>query len=73
MKSKSSAAAEAGMYHWIDVAIVAGKDCMAAWLYSTTTKYTSPNPGLAPVLAHGLGVTKELKLDVYASKFHQLG
>jgi pimeloyl-ACP methyl ester carboxylesterase len=45
---------------------------MCGWLYSSD-HFTSLNPGPAIVLAHGLGGTKELKLDVYADKFNQLG
>jgi cephalosporin-C deacetylase-like acetyl esterase len=45
---------------------------MAGWLYPST-KYNSANKGPAIVLGHGLGGTKELKLDVFADEFNQLG
>lgn len=67
-----TAAADAGIEHRVDVKIPAANEYMAAWLY-TSRKYTAANPGPAIVLAHGLGATKELKLDVYASKFNNLG
>lgn len=67
-----SPAADAGIDRRIDVEIPAGKERMAAWLYASP-KATASNPGPAIVLAHGLGATKELKLDVYAAKFNELG
>jgi len=70
--SKCTLAADAGIDRRIDVEIPAGKERMAGWLY-TSTKYTASKPGPAMVLAHGLGAVKELKLDVYASKFNEMG
>lgn len=64
--------ADAGIERRIDIEIPAGKDRMVGWLYSSQI-HTTSNPGPALVLAHGLGATKELKLDVYASKFNELG
>lgn len=45
---------------------------MCGWLYSSE-KFTASYPGPAIVLAHGLGGTKELKLDVYADCFNRMG
>lgn len=45
---------------------------MCGWLYSSR-HFTASKPGPAIVLAHGLGATKELKLDVYADRFNQMG
>jgi dipeptidyl aminopeptidase/acylaminoacyl peptidase len=67
-----AAAADAGIERRIDVEIPAGSERMAAWLYSSQ-KYSAEHPGPAIVLAHGLGATKELRLDVFASKFNELG
>lgn len=64
--------ANAGIERRIDVEIPAGEEIMAGWLYSSQ-KFSSSKPGPAIVLAHGLGATKELKLDVFASKFNELG
>lgn len=47
------------------------KDLMCGWLYPSGNS-TPSNPGPAIVLAHGLGRTKELKLDVYADSFNRL-
>lgn len=71
-RDMTTAAADAGIDRRIDVEILAGKECMAAWLYSSQT-HSASEPGPAIVLAHGLGATKELKLDVFASKFNELG
>ena len=45
---------------------------MSGWLYSSQ-RFTALDPGPAIVMAHGLGGTKELKLDVYADRFNKLG
>jgi len=67
-----SQSADAGIERRTDIKIPAGEDTMVGWLYSSQ-KYTASKPGPAIVLAHGLGATKELKLDVFASKFNELG
>lgn len=64
--------ANAGLDRRADIEIPSAKDRMVGWLYSSE-KYTASNPGPAIVLAHGLGGTKELQLDVYADKFNKLG
>lgn len=64
--------ANAGIENRRDIEIPSGNDRMVGWLYSSK-KYTSSNRGPAIVLGHGLGATKELKLDVYADKFNQMG
>ncbi|KAB8766473.1 hypothetical protein FH972_026633 [Carpinus fangiana] len=64
--------ANAGIERRIDVEFNLGEDRLVGWLYSSQ-KYTASNPGPAIVIGHGLGGTKEIKLDVYADKFNQLG
>ncbi|KAB8204764.1 Alpha/Beta hydrolase protein [Aspergillus parasiticus] len=65
--------ATAGIEHRVDIKIASSsEDFMCGWLYSSQ-KFTASNPGPAIVLAHGLGGTKELKLDVYADSFNQMG
>jgi len=67
-----AAAADAGIDRRSNIQIPAANELMAGWLYPSA-KYTATNPGPALVLAHGLGGTKELRLDVFADKFNQLG
>lgn len=63
----------AGIARRVDTKIASSEeDFMCGWLYSSH-KFTASNPGPAIVLAHGLGGTKELKLDVYADAFNQMG
>lgn len=64
--------ANAGIERRVDIEIPSGPDRMVGWLY-TSQKYTASQPGPAIVLGHGLGATKELKLDVYADKFNAMG
>lgn len=65
--------ANAGVERRVDIQIPSvSDDLMAGWLYSSS-HFTSSTRGPAIVLAHGLGGTKELKLDVYADQFNQLG
>lgn len=65
--------ATAGIERRVDIRLASSsKDFMCGWLYSSQ-RFTASNPGPAIVLAHGLGGTKELKLDVYADKFNQMG
>ena len=67
--------AVAGIERRVDIRISSSsRDFMCGWLYSSH-KFTVSNPGSAIVLAHGLGGTKakELKLDVYADNFNQMG
>ncbi|KAH9827566.1 Alpha/Beta hydrolase protein [Teratosphaeria destructans] len=64
--------ANAGIDRRVDITIPFAGEQMAGWLYRSQ-KYTAANKGPAIVLGHGLGATKELKLDVYADKFNQLG
>lgn len=63
----------AGIERRTNVKIVSSSgDSLGGWLYSSP-KFTASNLGPAIVLAHGLGGTKELKLDVYADLFNQMG
>lgn len=65
--------ANAGIEQRVDIQIPSSSDdIICGWLYSSE-HFTSSNPGPAIVFAHGLGGTKELKLDVYADRFNQLG
>lgn len=65
--------ANAGIERRVDVQIPsASGDLMCGWLYSSP-HFTASRPGPAIVLAHGLGATKELKLDVYADEFNRMG
>jgi uncharacterized protein len=52
-----------------DVAFTSGEDTCAAWLY-TPTGVTSPP---VVVLGHGLGATREMRLDAFAERFAQAG
>ncbi|GMG29749.1 unnamed protein product [Aspergillus oryzae var. brunneus] len=65
--------ATAGIERRVEIKIASSsEDFMCGWLYSSQ-KFTVSNLGPAIVLAHGLGGTKELKLDVYADSFNQMG
>ncbi|GAB1196528.1 hypothetical protein APSETT444_005800 [Aspergillus pseudonomiae] len=57
--------ATAGIERRVDIKIASSSE----GLYT----FTASNPGPAIVLAHGLGGTKELKLDVYTDRFNQMG
>jgi pimeloyl-ACP methyl ester carboxylesterase len=52
-----------------DVSFISGDDTCAAWLY-TPTGVTSPP---VVVLGHGLGATREMRLDAFAERFAQAG
>jgi uncharacterized protein len=52
-----------------DVSIASGKDTCAAWLY-LPTGVTSPP---VAILGHGLGATREMRLDAFAERFAQAG
>jgi dienelactone hydrolase len=52
-----------------DVSFTSGTDSCAAWLYL-------PSGGAAPpvvILGHGLGATREMRLDAFAERFAQVG
>ena len=51
-----------------DVSFMSGKDTCAAWLYL-------PEGVASPVviLGHGLGATREMRLDAFAERFAQAG
>lgn len=49
------------------------EDMIRGWLYPSQLFSPSSKPGPAIVLAHGLGGTKEFKLDVYANEFNLMG
>jgi uncharacterized protein len=52
-----------------DVSIVSGEDTCAAWLY-LPDGVTSPP---VVILGHGLGGTREMRLDAFAERFAQAG
>ena len=52
-----------------DVSFSSGDDRCAAWLY-LPTGVTSP---LVVILGHGLGATREMRLDAFAERFAQAG
>jgi uncharacterized protein len=52
-----------------DVSFVSGEDTCAAWLY-LPTGVTSPP---VVILGHGLGGTREMRLDAFAERFAQAG
>ncbi|HSS25220.1 MAG TPA: alpha/beta fold hydrolase [Mycobacterium sp.] len=52
-----------------DVSITSGEDTCAAWLY-LPTGVTSPP---VVILGHGLGGTREMRLDAFAERFAQAG
>ena len=53
----------------LDVSFESGSDSCAAWLY-LPTGVTSPP---VVILGHGLGGTREMRLDAYAERFAQAG
>ncbi|MBI3226079.1 MAG: alpha/beta hydrolase [Mycolicibacterium cosmeticum] len=56
-------------YTRYDVSIASGEDMCAAWLYL-------PNGVTSPpvvILGHGLGATREMRLDAFAERFAQAG
>ena len=52
-----------------DVSFTSGEDTCAAWLY-LPTGVTSPP---VVILGHGLGATREMRLDAFAERFAQAG
>ena len=52
-----------------DVSFTSGEDTCAAWLY-IPTGVTSPP---VVILGHGLGATREMRLDAFAERFAQAG
>jgi dienelactone hydrolase len=52
-----------------DVSFTSGDDTCAAWLYLPTGVTTPP----AVILGHGLGGTREMRLDAFAERFAQAG
>jgi dienelactone hydrolase len=52
-----------------DVTFTSGEDTCAAWLY-VPTGVTSPP---VVILGHGLGATREMRLDAFAERFAQAG
>ena len=52
-----------------DVSFASGEDSCAAWLY-LPTGVTSPP---VVILGHGLGATREMRLDAFAERFAQAG
>jgi uncharacterized protein len=52
-----------------DVAFTSGTDSCAAWLYLPTGVTAPP----VVILGHGLGGTREMRLDAYAERFAQAG
>lgn len=52
-----------------DVTFASGKDTCSAWLY-LPTGVTSPP---VVILGHGLGATREMRLDAFAERFAQAG
>jgi fermentation-respiration switch protein FrsA (DUF1100 family) len=52
-----------------DVAFTSGEDSCAAWLYMPTGVTSPP----VVILGHGLGATREMRLDAFAERFAQTG
>ena len=52
-----------------DVSFASGEDSCAAWLYMPTGVTSPP----VVILGHGLGGTREMRLDGYAQRFAQAG
>jgi uncharacterized protein len=55
----------------VEVRFRSGTEECAGWLYSPAV--SSPEPGPAVVLGHGLGAVREMRLDAYASRFAAAG
>ncbi|WP_238997054.1 hypothetical protein [Mycolicibacterium sp. CBMA 361] len=51
-----------------DVSFASGKDTCAGWLYLPTGVAASPP---VVILGHGLGATREMRLDAFAERFAQ--
>jgi uncharacterized protein len=52
-----------------DVSFTSGEDTCAAWLYMPTAVTTPP----VVILGHGLGATREMRLDAFAERFARAG
>ncbi|OBI87091.1 alpha/beta hydrolase [Mycobacterium sp. 1245805.9] len=52
-----------------DVSFTSGEDTCAAWLYLPTGVASPP----VVILGHGLGATREMRLDAYAERFAEAG
>jgi dienelactone hydrolase len=52
-----------------DVSFTSGEDTCAAWLYLPTGATSPP----VVILGHGLGATREMRLDAFAERFAQAG
>ena len=52
-----------------DVSFISGEDTCAAWLYLPTGVASPP----VVILGHGLGATREMRLDAFAERFAQAG
>ena len=52
-----------------DVSFTSGDDTCAAWLYLPTGVISPP----VVILGHGLGATREMRLDAFAERFAQAG
>jgi uncharacterized protein len=52
-----------------DVSFTSGEDSCAAWLYMPAGVTSPP----VVILGHGLGATREMRLDAYAERFAQAG
>lgn len=52
-----------------DVSFASGEDTCAAWLYLPTGVASPP----VIILGHGLGATREMRLDAFAERFAQAG
>ncbi|MDR3660712.1 alpha/beta hydrolase [Mycobacterium sp.] len=52
-----------------DVSFTSGEDTCAAWLYLPTGVTAPP----VVILGHGLGATREMRLDAFAERFAQAG
>jgi cephalosporin-C deacetylase-like acetyl esterase len=52
-----------------DVSFASGEDTCAAWLYMPDGVASPP----AVILGHGLGATREMRLDAFAERFAQAG
>ena len=52
-----------------DVSFTSGKDACAAWLYLPAGVIAPP----VVILGHGLGATREMRLDAFAERFAQAG
>ena len=56
-------------YTRFDVSFISGEDSCAAWLYMPAGV---PSPPVV-ILGHGLGATREMRMDAFAERFAQAG